>query len=340
MATTTMALSVVAVYGARHHAALTDEFESANAGSWNVERVNGLIYAVMMESRGVYMASDMRGGARSTPTACCKVNEQIDKVVDGLEEIGARRRRRQCSASSPAASRNSSNFRRELARHRHEVGPARRARLGRQRSQPARVRKALNKDLEKLSQAFMPTRASRIYTAIDDGIDKTAMLAERARRPRRHAGDRRRDGDFAQRGQADRRHHPRHRSGRRRRRLRVGAVQRAQRRDRRAGALDRRVPARHAQQRGTQSHRARRRRNAHAAAGADVGRDLALLGRSGSDACRTRAHFRSDAGGLDPARQRRRRRLGQDRARDGRVVGGLRRMCATSPRPPTSCRLR
>ena len=33
---------------------LTDEFESANAGSWNVERVNALIYAVVMDSRGIY----------------------------------------------------------------------------------------------------------------------------------------------------------------------------------------------------------------------------------------------------------------------------------------------
>jgi methyl-accepting chemotaxis protein len=59
LATATIALSVVAVTAARHHQALTDEFESANAGTWNVERVNGLIYAVVMESRGVYMSSDM-----------------------------------------------------------------------------------------------------------------------------------------------------------------------------------------------------------------------------------------------------------------------------------------
>jgi methyl-accepting chemotaxis protein len=59
MAITTVALSVVAVQNARHHAALTDEFESANAGTWNVERVNGLIYAVVMESRGVYMSPDL-----------------------------------------------------------------------------------------------------------------------------------------------------------------------------------------------------------------------------------------------------------------------------------------
>ena len=53
MATTTIALSVVAVTAARHHAALTDEFQTANAGTWNVERVNGLIYAVVIDRKSV-----------------------------------------------------------------------------------------------------------------------------------------------------------------------------------------------------------------------------------------------------------------------------------------------
>jgi methyl-accepting chemotaxis protein len=60
MATTTIALSVVAVQSARHHAALTGDFESTNEGSWNVERVNSLIYAMMMETRGIYLAQDRR----------------------------------------------------------------------------------------------------------------------------------------------------------------------------------------------------------------------------------------------------------------------------------------
>ena len=58
MATTTVTLSVAAVSNARHHAALTDEFESANAGSWNVERVNGLIYAVQSAARGAVLSSN------------------------------------------------------------------------------------------------------------------------------------------------------------------------------------------------------------------------------------------------------------------------------------------
>ena len=63
MATTTVALSVVAVLSARHHAALTDEFESANAGTWNVERVNGLIYAVGDGIARHYMSPDKAGAA-------------------------------------------------------------------------------------------------------------------------------------------------------------------------------------------------------------------------------------------------------------------------------------
>jgi hypothetical protein len=58
MAATTLALSAVAVSNAHRHAALTEKFESANAGSWNVERINGLIYASVMESRGIYMSAD------------------------------------------------------------------------------------------------------------------------------------------------------------------------------------------------------------------------------------------------------------------------------------------
>ena len=58
MAATTVALSMVAVSNAHRHAALTEEFESANAGSWNVERINGLIYASTMETRGIYMSAD------------------------------------------------------------------------------------------------------------------------------------------------------------------------------------------------------------------------------------------------------------------------------------------
>ncbi len=58
LATATVGLAVVAVVNARYRAALTDDFEAALAGALNVERVNGLIYAAEMVSRGILSARD------------------------------------------------------------------------------------------------------------------------------------------------------------------------------------------------------------------------------------------------------------------------------------------
>jgi methyl-accepting chemotaxis protein len=57
LATVTLALAAISVSNARRHAALTDQFGSAF--TMNVERVNALIYAVVMESRGIYMSRDI-----------------------------------------------------------------------------------------------------------------------------------------------------------------------------------------------------------------------------------------------------------------------------------------
>jgi hypothetical protein len=77
MAATTVALSMVAVSQARDHAALTDEFESANAGSWNVERINGLIYASVMETRGIYMSADRAEAAKYADSLFALTNIRI-----------------------------------------------------------------------------------------------------------------------------------------------------------------------------------------------------------------------------------------------------------------------
>jgi methyl-accepting chemotaxis protein len=60
----------------RYHATLTDEFESANAGSWNVERINGLIYATVMDSRGIFMSAD-RAEAAKYADSLLKATDQI-----------------------------------------------------------------------------------------------------------------------------------------------------------------------------------------------------------------------------------------------------------------------
>src|SRR5215203_849240 len=81
LATATVVLALVAVVTARRHAALTDEFEAALQGSQNVERINGLIYAVVMESRGVYMSAD-ESARRKYADGLLKFNGQIAQIVN------------------------------------------------------------------------------------------------------------------------------------------------------------------------------------------------------------------------------------------------------------------
>jgi methyl-accepting chemotaxis protein len=80
MAATTVALSVFAVSNARFHAALTEEFGSANAGSWNVERINGLIYATVMDTRGIYMPGDTAEASKYADSLV-KATDQISAVT-------------------------------------------------------------------------------------------------------------------------------------------------------------------------------------------------------------------------------------------------------------------
>ena len=60
MAIVTLALAVYAGLGARYHAALTAEFESANAGSTSVERVRGLIYAIEARVHAISLSAGSR----------------------------------------------------------------------------------------------------------------------------------------------------------------------------------------------------------------------------------------------------------------------------------------
>jgi methyl-accepting chemotaxis protein len=172
MAATTVALSVVAVSNARYHAALTDEFESANNGSWSVERINSLIYASVMDTRGIYMSAD-KAEAGTYADSLLNITDQISGVIgdwqrsvrnsDALafSNFAVRINGYQDSlyALAPLAKRAGAQAAREWA----------------EKNQPSEVRAVLSKDLAKLSQHYSDT-ASQIYTKIDEGIDQTALL--------------------------------------------------------------------------------------------------------------------------------------------------------------------
>ena len=172
LATITIALSAVAVATARYHAALTDEFESANAGGRNVERINGLIYAVVMEARGVSLAPD-RAAADKPSAALAKIADQIGALIADWQGSV---RQSDAADFSRFAVRIAAfqEFASELARLATESGPQS-ARDWADKNYPADVRDALSQDLEKLGRHYS-NNAARIYTRIDVGISHTAIL--------------------------------------------------------------------------------------------------------------------------------------------------------------------
>ena len=53
----TAAITALSEYNTRHSSELTHSIETANMAALSVERVNSLVYAVVMESRGIYMSN-------------------------------------------------------------------------------------------------------------------------------------------------------------------------------------------------------------------------------------------------------------------------------------------
>jgi methyl-accepting chemotaxis protein len=173
LATATLVLALVAVLSARRHAALTDEFEAAFQGSQNVERINSLIYAVVMESRGVYMSEDAPT-RRKYAEGLLKFNDQITNIVNAWERTVVRPELAADFKAFAGRIRQFVEFRRELARLGTEVGQAAGREWG-DNDANRTVRMALNKDLETLS-AFYAAQSKEIYAKIDSGIDFTALL--------------------------------------------------------------------------------------------------------------------------------------------------------------------
>jgi len=166
LALTTVALAGIAVFNARHHAAIISEYENSLVGTQNVERVNGLIYAVVMESRGIYMSSDIPT-ARRYGDLLLKFNDRIAKVA---QEWRARVRADDAKQFEEFFKRIQQfiDFRRELVRLGTEVSPAKGREWGDNEANRS-IRMALNKDLEALAAVY-DARTKRIYLELQERL--------------------------------------------------------------------------------------------------------------------------------------------------------------------------
>jgi methyl-accepting chemotaxis protein len=172
LALASLALAGIAVVNARHQARMTADYETSLVGTQNVERVNGLIYAVVMESRGVYMSPDI-ATAKKFGTGLLQFNDQIAKVVEDWK----RHVHADDVADFETFSRRIAQFiefRKELVRLGTEVSPAKGREWG-DNDANRNVRSALNKDLDKLAANY-DARTKRIYAELEERLHWTVWL--------------------------------------------------------------------------------------------------------------------------------------------------------------------
>jgi methyl-accepting chemotaxis protein len=149
-----LALTTLAVVGNRSaslQAQLAAEMDAAARGVRNIERINGLIYAVVMESRGIYMSTEP-AAVKRFGDGLLAFNGQIDRTMQDWRTTVRADDAAQFDAFAKRVEQFR-DFRRELVRRAIEVSPAAGREWGDNDANRA-VRAALNKDLEELSKVY------------------------------------------------------------------------------------------------------------------------------------------------------------------------------------------
>jgi methyl-accepting chemotaxis protein len=145
------AITALSDYNTRRHLELTEAVETASRAALNVERVNSLVYAVVMESRGVYMSTEA-AVVKKYGDGLLKFNDQILAVVKDWESIVQADDAQQFAVFKKRIEQFI-DFRKELVRRGVETGSAAGREWGDNDANRA-VRSALNKDLEALSTVY------------------------------------------------------------------------------------------------------------------------------------------------------------------------------------------
>jgi methyl-accepting chemotaxis protein len=147
----TAVITALSDYNTRQSAALTEAIGTASRAALNVERVNSLVYAVVMESRGVYMSTDT-DTVKKYGEGLLKFTDQMLTVVKNWETIVQADDAEQFAVFKKRIDQFI-DFRKELVRRGIEISPAAGREWGDNDANRA-VRSALNKDLEALSKVY------------------------------------------------------------------------------------------------------------------------------------------------------------------------------------------
>src|ERR1700690_3388134 len=154
----TAAITALSDYNTRCSTELTEAIETASRAALNVERVNSLVYAVVMESRGIYMSTEA-AAVKKYGDGLHKFSDQLVGVVKNWESIVQADDAQQFSIFQKRIEQFV-EFRRELVRRAVEIGHDAGREWG-DNDANRKVRSALNADLEALSRVY-DERSKRI----------------------------------------------------------------------------------------------------------------------------------------------------------------------------------
>ena len=154
----TAAIAALSDYNTRRGTELTQSIETASQSALNVERVNSLVYAVVMESRGIYMSTEP-AVVKKYGDGLHKFSDHLINVVKKWESIVQADDAQQFAVFKKRIDQFV-EFRKELVRRAVEVSHEAGREWGDNQANRD-VRMALNKDLEELSKVYAE-RSKRI----------------------------------------------------------------------------------------------------------------------------------------------------------------------------------
>jgi methyl-accepting chemotaxis protein len=147
----TAAITALSDYNTRRGAELIQAIEIASQAALNVERVNSLVYAVVMESRGIYMSTDLPV-VKKYGEGLHKFSDRLLGVVKEWQSIVQADDAQQFAAFKERIDKFV-EFRKELVRRAIEVSHEAGREWG-DNDKNRDVRTALNQDLEALSKVY------------------------------------------------------------------------------------------------------------------------------------------------------------------------------------------
>ncbi|MBV5263651.1 methyl-accepting chemotaxis protein [Pinisolibacter aquiterrae] len=167
-----LVVGAVGLWAESSQRALGEDMRQAFLGQAYVERINGLVYAVVMDSRGVYMSADPKKLAKFADGMAKNLDRMTQEVADWKKDVAPALRSRFDTLESRVAQFR--EFRLETARRGREIGYEA-AREHGDNDANRSVRSALNKDLEALAEG-LSDQAAAASARLDTLTERSRLM--------------------------------------------------------------------------------------------------------------------------------------------------------------------